>query len=227
MRHTIIAVSSKQNLVLLIIAVVFLTAGSTSAGISWTHIANGSSGYLNETVSMYINPARTNWVAWHDQTTPTIHEGKEYVGDVAWIGVDDFFTLTITNPSGATLGGRMDYNDAWAVSSGPQAVIYGTAADSPDVTRWGASWSPSYYPRSPYIKIFDEPGAFNSIFTTAGTYSFEFVSGNTGSTYVSYPDMYLLADIEPVATVPAPSAMVLGLIGLGAINSRLRRRHKA
>ena len=145
----------------------------------------------------------------------------DYVGQVSWIAVDDFFTLTVTNPDGASLTRTMDWNDAWGRSSGPQAVIYGTAAAAPDVTRWGAPWTPGSYPKSPYVLVFDEPGAFDPIFTTAGTYNFRFLGGNTGATHVYHPDMYLLVDAN---VVPVPGAAVLGVIGLGLTGWRLKRR---
>jgi hypothetical protein len=115
----------------------------------------------------------------------------------------------------------MDYNNASAVSSGPQAVIFGTAAAAPDVARWGAPWSPSSYPYTQSNPIvFDEGGAFNSLFTTAGTYTFSFLGGNTGASTVSHPNMYLLVD---ATVVPVPGAVLLGMLGLCAAGLKLRK----
>ncbi len=171
-------------------------------------------------MSVYIDPSITNWVAWHDRTTPTVVGGVDYVGSYSWIAVDDYFDLTVTNPGGTSATIRMDYNDGLGVSSGPQAVIFGTAAAAPNVARWGASWSPASAGTAANPKIFNEAGAFNSLFTTAGTYSFSFLGGNTGATHVSHPDMYLLVD---ATVVPVPGAVLLGILGLCAAGLKLRK----
>jgi len=204
---------------------IFLTAAlvlvtismSVNAAIETVHIANGAQSILSTTVTMDIDPAVTTWVAWNDITVPHIRNNKEYVGSYSWIAVDDYFNLTVTNPLGVSSTVRMDYNDAWAVSSGPQAVIFGTAEDAPDVARWGANWSPTSAGRSNNPKIFNEAGAFNSLFTTSGTYTFRFLSGNTGANVVAYPNMYLLANV-----VPEPCTLLL--IGIGGLAISLKKR---
>jgi hypothetical protein len=85
---------------------------------------------------------------------------------------------------------------------GLQSVIFGTAAATPDVVRGDNLGSPSF---------FDEAGGFNSIFTTAGNYRFDFSFQNIGGP-AGYPDVYLLAH-----SVPEPSAMILIAGGLGAL----------
>ncbi|MDT8302590.1 MAG: hypothetical protein RQ760_13985 [Sedimentisphaerales bacterium] len=212
--------SSKSIIITAIVIITIVASQPVRADITAMHIANGGAGYLNTSMSAYIDPSITNWVAWHDQITPTVIGGVSYVGSNSWIAVDDYFDLTITNPTGASATVRMDYNDGSAVSSGPQAVIFGTAAAAPDVRRWGASWSPASAGTAANPKIFDEAGAFNSLFTTAGTYNFSFQSGNTGANYVSYPNMYLLVDST---VVPVPGAVLLGMLGLCVVGVKLRK----
>jgi hypothetical protein len=205
---------NKTTTIITIAIIALVATQSLQANLVSTHIANGQYGLLNTSVSTYIDPSITNWVAWHDQTSPTVVGGNSYVGSYTWIGVDDYFTLTITNPSGTSLTKLMDYNDGMGVSSGPQAVIFGTAAVAPDVKRWS--------PYVGYSGTFDEAGVFDSIFTTAGTYTFSFYGGNTGSTVIGYPDMYLLVD--EISYVPVPSAVLLCGIGMGIAGLRLRKR---
>ena len=118
----------------------FLAMGSARADLAATLIdhadstaSSGSAYYTPVSISVQINPAITNWIAWHDLTSPTIVDGAPYVGDYAWIAVNDYFDLTIKNPNGSTARVRMDYNNALADSYGPQAVIYGDAALAPNV----------------------------------------------------------------------------------------------
>ena len=214
----------KSNWAVIITAIAIITIVSSQSGradITATHITNTSSGILNTSMSTYIDPSITNWVAWHDRTTPTVVGGVDYVGSYSWIAVDDFFTLTVTNPGGTSTSILMDYNDAWGVSSGPQAVIFGTAAAAPNVARWGASWTPQPAGgTAANPKIFNEGGAFNSLFTTAGTYTFSFLGGNTGASTVSHPNMYLLVD---ATVVPVPGAVLLGMLGLCAAGLKLRK----
>jgi hypothetical protein len=178
---------------------------------------NGSGvGFAYSTVSVYVDPAETNWIAWHDKTAPTNVGGKDYVGGYSWIAVDDYLSLTITNPLGETMTQTMDWNDAWGTSSGPQAVIYGTAADAPDVERW--NWFQSH-------KTFDEAGLFNSFFNTAGTYDFSFDFRNIWTMYYGMPDVYLLVDSAAPAPVPEPATMILlgsGIGGLAVFRKKLR-----
>ena len=90
--------------------------------------------FANSTVSgVYIDPAQTNWIAWHNQTTPYVHSsGQLFVGSYTWLGVDDYLTLTITDPLGNTLTRTMDDNGSYGDPFGPQAVIFGTAAAAPN-----------------------------------------------------------------------------------------------
>ena len=183
--------------------------------------------------SLDINPATTNWIAWNDQATTHVIGGDEYVGMNSWIGTDDFFILTVTNPVGDTKSVIMDYNYFIAKSVGTQAVIYGQADTAPNVHRWytgygynltspwtgdpndpipGLSWDGGgEYTRHSY---FDEDGAFNDIFTESGVYDFSMVYGNSGNQYTYHPDMYILVDGE-TPVVPEPASLTLwSLFGL-------------
>jgi hypothetical protein len=107
--------------------------------------------------------------------------------------VDDHFDLTVTNPVGQQMTVALDRNDGIGAPLGPQSVIFGTASSAPDVVR-GDNWSsPSF---------FDEAGAFNSIFTVAGNYTFDFSFQNIGGD-AGYPDIYLLEH-----TADGPGAII-------------------
>src|SRR5438477_396613 len=95
-------------------------------------------------------------------------------------------------------GGCLDTIKTLAIPMGLQSVVFGAAAPTPDVARGDNFGSPSF---------FNEAGGFNSIFTTAGNYRFDFSFQNIGGN-AGYPDVYLLAH-----TVPEPSSIVLAAGG--------------
>jgi len=218
--------SRHLRIVCLTVVLSFAFIPASYAGISahliheeyWVGSGYGGN-YLNPSppTSVYVDPAVTNWIAWHNQTTPREAGGQEYVGGEWWLGTDDYFYLTIVNPDGASSKLRMDYNYSNGAWSGTQAVIYGTAADAPDVSRWnGSAW-----------QVIDEGGLFNSFCDTSGageyTFSFEFWDGYSGSRGI--PDFYLLVDTED-AVAPEPSTLVIWSLlgGLGICVGWWRRR---
>jgi hypothetical protein len=182
---------------------------------------------FDATVTVSIDPSITNWIAWHNLPTPTEFGGVDYVGWFAWIGVNTHFHLTVTNPAGESSTEVMSNNDGWGQCDGPQGVIYGTAEESPDVARWGAGFTPDPYPKWPNIKVFDEEGAFNDIFTTAGTYTFRF---STQGDTADHGDIYLLVSESPGSgVIPEPSTVATlgGLLGMGLIGCWWKRRRKS
>jgi len=192
-------------------------ADLTAHFVTGSHVVVPAYGYggnfNNASVTVSIDPSRTNWIAWHDHTTPDIYGTRELVGSNDWLGIDDYLFMTITNPTGiSTARTRMDFNTGSGYPQGTQAVIYGIAAVAPDVRR------------GPYAgAILDEAGLFTSFFDNSGagdyTFKFEFWDGYYGS--YRNPDVYLLVDAE---TVPVPGAVLLGVLGLGTAGMRLRRR---
>lgn len=178
--------------------------------------AGAGPGFANATVDVFVDPAVTDWIAWHDQTLPTDVGGQDFVGSYTWIAVDDYLNLTVTNPSGASLTVQMDYNDAFGTSTGPQAVIFGTAADAPNVERWNLSQ---------VHKTFDEPGAFNGLFTSAGNYTFSFSFYNIWTRNYGMPDVYLLVNTAD-QEIPEPATWFLfgsGLAALRVVRKRLSK----
>jgi hypothetical protein len=216
-------------------------AGPASASIVATLVdpagdpaTEGLSGYgLPVEWSAYIDPSTTNWIGFHNTTTPTTHPslpGRDYIGGapfVHWIGlVNDYLDLTITNTTtGASLKRRMDYNDALGNDSGTQSVIFGTAATAPDVHRLQNPFGSRTW------VTFDEAGAFNSFFQTAATYDFRMTYGNTGGGSYSqdHDNIYFLIDAAPqVASVPEPPTWAIwgiGCLGLAYIARRRKRLH--
>lgn len=203
------------------------TVISTLVDEAGSPTSEGLSKYLQPVEwSAYIDPMQTNWIGLHNTDAPTTDSrlpGREYIGGtpfVNWIGlVNDYLTLTITNTdTGASMTRIMDYNDGGGNESGIQSVIFGTAAIAPDVHRLQNPFSTRNW------VTYDEPGAFNALFTSAATYEFRMTYGNTGGGSFSqdHVDIFFLADVE---AVPAPDTMVLFLLGLaGVVAGGIRRR---
>ena len=110
----------------------------------------------------------------------------------------------------------MDYNSSNGTASGPQAVIYGSAADAPNVERWNSSGIHT---------TFDEAGPFTSFFDAqgAGDYAFNFAFWDGYSGSYGFPKIYLLVDAD-LSVIPAPSALILGSIGMGCISWFRRKK---
>jgi hypothetical protein len=129
---------------------------------------DGRDPYDRQTVRLHVDPSRTRWIAWNDQpavvaTSPS-RPGQHLLGPGGF-GVDDFIELTVTAPDGRSRTARLDANDAFGVSSGPQNVIFGRAGAAPAVLR-----------RSPagQERIFEEGGALTDLFALPGSYAFTF-----------------------------------------------------
>jgi hypothetical protein len=165
--------------------------------------------FHNASVSVYIDPAQTTWIAWHDKTEPTIVNNNPFVGGYNWLGVDDYLNLTVTTPAGNTYTRRMDYNGSYGDPSGPQAVIFGAAPDAPNVERWNFSQQHT---------TFDLPGLFNDVITDPGTYTFDFAFHDAWYGSYGHTDIYLLVD-----AVPEPASLILLAFG-SLLTSKRRRR---
>jgi hypothetical protein len=92
-------------------------------------------------------------------------------------------------------------------------MIFGAAAAAPDVARGNNLGT---------LSIFNEAGGFNSIFTVAGNYTFDFTFQNIGGD-ANYPDIYLLAHAVPE---PTTIALCTILVVAALYPRRPRARHK-
>ena len=153
-------------------------------------------------VSLFIDPAVTNWIAWNNAPEVVVSRasrpGEVFLGPGGF-GTDDLISLTVVSPDGGSLTVDLDRNDATGRWSGPQNVIFGSAAAAPDVFRQYPSFAPVPGPgdtfAGPNTEFFiDEAGSHNAIFTTAGTYEFRFSFRNTATKSAGHPDIYLLVD---------------------------------
>ena len=181
--------------------------------------ANVASGlqYAWNSVSLYIDPASTNWIAWSDSFGTPPGTADPYacppgscIGRHGF-GTDDFIRMTITGPTGA-LTLDIDHNDAYGNYTGPQMILFGTAAAAPDVYRRGL-YGPTHY--------INEGGAFNALFVSPGTYTFDFSFRNMYPYSNGHTNIFLLVDVAPV---PEPSTAMLLLAGLGLLGFAARRR---
>ena len=164
--------------------------------------------------TVFVDPAQTSWIGWNDfpsiSYTHPSRPGEFFFGP-GGIGVDDFIRLTVVQQqSGQSLAVDIDQNDGFAVSSGTQNLIYGTAADAPDAAR-----DPGGFPGPP--QFLNDAASHNSIFTAAGNYEFQFSFRNVYGSGAAHPDMWLL-----VSTVPEPGCAALSVIGLLALLQRRR-----
>jgi hypothetical protein len=166
--------------------------------------------FATASTTFFVDPANTDWLAWNRfpdrRSVSDASPGQLFVG-TRTPEVDDYFNLKITNPLGQSLTLAMDKNDVVGNPTGLQAMIYGTAAAAPDVVRGNNDATPTYL---------NEAGGFNSIFTVAGNYQFDFSFQNIGG-LAGYPDVYLL-----VHTIPEPTS--IGLIALSVLGIGLVRR---
>jgi hypothetical protein len=173
-------------------------------------------------VSTFLDPALTSWVAWNDAATVALSNAGcsafasgaagKCLGSLG--GTDDSIQLTVVNPLSASLTVNLDQNTAFGNSFGQQNVIFGTASAAPDAIRR----SPSFGIPPNVTTIFNEAGAFNSIFTVAGTYTFNFSFRNAFSIFAGHPDIYLLAEVaQPSTSIPEPATLLLVGVGLLAL----------
>jgi hypothetical protein len=168
--------------------------------------------YATASTTLFVDPVATDWLAWNRfpdlRATSNASPGQLFLGTYR-PEVDDYFNLKITNPLGQSMTVAMDQNGVLGAPSGQQSVIFGTAAAAPDVVRGDNLGSPSF---------FNEAGAFNSIFTVAGNYQFDFSFQNIGGP-TGYPDVYLLAH-----TVPESSTMCLVMFATACVGWTRSRR---
>jgi hypothetical protein len=174
----------------------------------------GTGQYATASTSFFVDVAHTDWIAWN--RFPELRSVSDSLpGKLLGTQtpeVDDYFNLTVTNPLGQHMTVSMDQNGGLGAPIGQQSVVFGTTANAPVVVRGDNLGSPSF---------FNESGAFNSLFSVSGTYTFSLSFQNIGG-LASYPDVYLLAH-----TVPEPSTLVLGFAGyagLGFVTLRKKLR---
>lgn len=163
-------------------------------------VAGPASGSIGEydfaVVSASLDPAKTNWIVWNDtpqvQLTRSSRPGEVFLGPGSF-GTNDYITLTVVAPSGASQTVDIDRNDAYGVSYGIQNVIFGATANAPDVFRQNPSFANP--PNQEYF--LDEAGSHNSIFSESGIYEFQFSfrdesygggGGNHGNIYLLIND---------------------------------------
>ena len=192
-------------------------------------VPGGGYQYDFATVQMTLDPTTTTWIAMQDYFQEPVTPGTYAYGSCPPVGcvgahgfgTDDYIVLTITNPGGSTATVTMDQNDPFGNSFGPQMVIFGSAADAPDVRRYNFNTSTYYY--------INEAGAFNGtgIFSGAGVYTFDFSFRNQWSSSAGHNWMYLLADVAAIAEPESGLLFGLSLLGLFGLRIGARRRRDA
>ncbi len=188
-------------------------AALTAHFVAPFHDSAPGSPYDSATISLELDPASTVWIGWNGRadlndagTPPGMFTGS----------TDDYIDITITDTKGHSASFSLDQNDSNGAPVGTQNVIFGLAADAPDVWRND--------PRDPLSpQTLDEAGPFNAFFSGLGkdvyTFRFDFMNvwGNG-----AHGDVYLLTE----TTVPEPetAGLALGALGGLALAGRYRRK---
>lgn len=168
--------------------------------------APGGAEFNHATVSRFVDPENTNWIAWNEcpdlRTVNPVNPKEHLLGITVmpYIGVNDFIRLTVTNPLGRSLTVDIDRNGLDAEPIGTQSVIFGQAELAPDVYR--------YSPITARTFILNEAGSHNPIFGPAGTYTFDFSFRNQHLWGASNEASWLLLDVLPS---PAPKPVSIGV----------------
>jgi len=185
----------------------FVTPGLSLGG-------NPGALYNSASITIAVDPARTEWIAWNDTDAVVIPDSLCQGGfclNSHRFGTDDFIRLTVTNLSNNdTATFDIDQNNGSGTSFGIQNVIFGDAATAPDSLREVSITDSTKV-------LFDDPGSHNSIFTTSADYRFDFEFRNIGGP-AGHPDIWLLVDV-----VPEPTTCTLALSALFLAMSRRRR----
>ena len=177
-----------------------ITATAFDSAYDTSVAAAGGAEYDFASVTVFVDPAQTNWIAWNDAPTVSYtHPARpgEFFFGPGGIGVDDFIRLTVVRQqTGQSLTVDIDQNDGFAVSSGTQNLIFGDAATAPDAAR-----DPGGFPGPP--QFLDDAASHNAIFAAPGMYEFHFSFRNVYGSSAAHPEMWLL-----VSTVPEPTAVL-------------------
>lgn len=181
-----------------------VTATFVDPSFTTPSAAGGGAEFDSASITLFIDPATTQWIAWND--TPTVsytHPSRpaELFLGPGGIGVDDFLRLSVVNQqSSQTLTLDIDQNDGFAVSFGTQNVIFGSAAAAPDVVRDPGGFGGP-------VQFMDDAPSHDAIFTSAGNYQFNFSFRNIYGSSAAHPGIWLL-----VATVPEPATLGSALL---------------
>lgn len=176
----------------------------------------GPNPYDSATVTVYVDPATTLWIAWNDSDTVRDIGARTSgcsLGE-AWAGhcfgpffgsTNDAVDITVVNPQSTAQTIRYDNNSTFNVPTDQQSVIYGNANDAPDSLR--NDFNDTLY-------ILDEAGAHNGVFTTAGFYDFTFSWVDVYGPVRGHPDTWLLMEVVGGVPEPATGALLGGALAL-------------
>jgi hypothetical protein len=178
------------------------------------HVARtggGTDPYQTLTVRAHIEPEWISWIAWNDRRDVSLvvasRPNQKLLGPGGF-GTDDYIDLTVTDPLGRSMTVKMDQNDKYGASYGPQNLILGSRANAPAAYR-----KIPFGPTAGQELFFDQDGAFNSLFTKAGQYTFTFAfrDNEGGRTGYGHTSIFLIiaarqSALEGTAASGAPVA---------------------